>query len=351
VTAPAIEPQGPAAHPWVAEARHTVGFSLVGAFLRGWAELRDFVVRAEELGFDAYWANDHPSRSMDCWTQLAALAAVTTRIRLISLVSCVYYRSPVLLARQAADVDLVSGGRLVLGLGIGDDVAEFRQLGLDFPAPAERLDALAETIDVTRGLWDSPLTRHRLAGAQVRPGPVQQPRVPILIGGGGERTTLRLVARYADVSNFGAHEWTGGAFGVDDVRRKCDILRQDCLALARATSDPYTRLSLLTIAQRLHTMANGSAVEFDSILRSHYTPLLTLAGTASELERKRRAARIPDAGLRTAPVFATVEDAIAHYQALVDAGMQYFLATVDGRDAETVDLVARRLRPALKAAK
>jgi len=324
VTAPAIEPQGPAAHPWVAEARHTVGFSLVGAFLRGWAELRDFVVQAEELGFDAYWANDHPSRSMDCWTQLAALAAVTTRIRLISLVSCVYYRSPVLLARQAADVDLVSGGRLVLGLGIGDDVAEFRQFGLDFPAPAERLDALAETIDVTRGLWDSPLTRHRLAGAQVRPGPVQQPRVPILIGGGGERTTLRLVARYADVSNFGAHEWTGGAFGVDDVRRKCDVLRQHCERIGRP---------------------------FDSILRSHYTPLLTLAGTASELERKRRAARIPDAGLRTAPVFATVEDAIAHYQALVDAGMQYFLATVDGRDAETVDLVARRLRPALKAAR
>lgn len=224
MTAPAIEPQGPAAHPWVAEARHTVGFSLVGAFLRGWAELRDFVVRAEELGFDAYWANDHPSRSMDCWTQLAALAAVTTRIRLISLVSCVYYRSPVLLARQAADVDLVSGGRLVLGLGIGDDVAEFRQFGLDFPAPAERLDALAETIDVTRGLWDSPLTRHRLAGAQVRPGPVQQPRVPILIGGGGERKTLRLVAQYAQACNL---------FAGPDLTRKLDVLRGHCEAVGR----------------------------------------------------------------------------------------------------------------------
>ena len=137
-------------HPWVAEAQRTVRFSLVGVFLPGWAELRDFVQRAEDPGFDAYWANDHPSRSMDCWTQLAALAAVTTRIRIMALVSCVYYRSPALLARQAADVDLVSGGRLVLGLGIGDDVGEFRQLGLEFPAVGERLDALAETIEVTR---------------------------------------------------------------------------------------------------------------------------------------------------------------------------------------------------------
>ncbi len=328
MTLSAAELAGAPVHPWVAEAQSTVRFSLVGAFLTGWTELRDFALRAEELGFDAYWANDHPSRSMDCWTQLAALAAVTTRMRIMALVSCVYYRSPALLARQAADVDLVSGGRLVLGLGIGDDAGEFRQLGLDFPGTGERLDALAETIEVTRGVWESPLTSegrlHHLAGAHVRPGPVQRPRVPVLIGGGGERTTLRLVARYADMSNFGPHEWTGGAFGIDDVRRKCEVLRRHCERIGRP---------------------------FDSILRSHYTPLLTLAETASALERKRAAARIPDAALRTVPVFATVDDAITHYQALVNAGMRYFLATVNGRDTETVDLVARQLMPALKAAR
>ena len=328
MTISAAELAGAPVHPWVAEAQRTVRFSLVGAFLPGWAELRDFVQRAEDLGFDAYWANDHPSRSMDCWTQLAALAAVTTRIRIMALVSCVYYRSPALLARQAADVDLVSGGRLVLGLGIGDDVGEFRQLGLEFPAVGERLDALAETIEVTRRIWESPLTSdgrlHHLTGAHIRPGPVQQPRVPVLIGGGGERTTLRLVARYADMSNFGPHEWTGGAFGIKDVRRKCEVLRRHCEQIGRP---------------------------FDSILRSHYTPLLTLAETRPALERKRAAARIPDAGLNTVPVFATVDEAITHYQALVDAGMQYFLATVNGRDTETVDLVAQRLLPALRVAR
>ena len=110
-------------HPWVREARQQPRFAIVGTFLPEWAQVRDFAVRAEELGFDAYWANDHPLRSMDCWTTLAALATVTTRLRLIALVSCVYYRSPALIARQAADVDRISGGRLVLGLGTGDDAA------------------------------------------------------------------------------------------------------------------------------------------------------------------------------------------------------------------------------------
>jgi alkanesulfonate monooxygenase SsuD/methylene tetrahydromethanopterin reductase-like flavin-dependent oxidoreductase (luciferase family) len=303
---------GAAAHPWVREAERRVRFAVVGTFLTGWDEVREFALRAEALEFDAYWANDHPTRSMDCWTQLTALAAVTTRIRLISLVSCVYYRSPTLLARMAADVDRVSGGRLVLGLGIGDDVAEFAQLGLPFPPARERHAALADTIAVVRELWSGD-----------RIGPVQTPHVPILIAGGGERVTLRHVARYADMSNFGPHEWTGGAFELADVRRKYEVLRAHCEDLGR----PY-----------------------DAILRSHYTPLLTLAEDPAALARKRAEARIPDAALRTTPVFATVDGAIAHYQGLVDAGAQYFLATVNGHDRETVDLLAERVMPALSAA-
>jgi alkanesulfonate monooxygenase SsuD/methylene tetrahydromethanopterin reductase-like flavin-dependent oxidoreductase (luciferase family) len=305
-----------AAHPWVTEARRTVRFAVTGAFLTGWTELRDFVTRAEQLGFDACWANDHPSRTMDCWTQLAALAAVTTRIRLMSLVSCVYYRSPVLLARHAADVDIISGGRLVLGLGTGDDADEFRRLGLPFPPFRERLAALAAAAEVVPEAWTPP------DGALRRPAPVQHPRIPVLIGGGGEGT-LRLVARHADVSNFGPHEWTGGAFDVADVRGRCEVLRRHCAEIGRP---------------------------FENILRSHYTPLLTLAETPAALERKRARARIPDAGLRTAPVFATVAEAIAHYQALTDAGMQYFLANVNGHDAETVELLAGQVQPALTTA-
>jgi alkanesulfonate monooxygenase SsuD/methylene tetrahydromethanopterin reductase-like flavin-dependent oxidoreductase (luciferase family) len=145
----------------------------------------------------------------------------------------------------------------------------------------------------------------------------------MLIGGGGERTTLRLVARYADASNFGPHEWTGGAYDLAAVRRKYEVLRGYCRDIGR----PY-----------------------DSILRTHYTPLLTLAETGSELAAKRSRARIPDAGLRTVPLFATVDEAIVHYQGLIGAGVQYFLATVNGQDTQTAELLARQVLPALKPA-
>jgi alkanesulfonate monooxygenase SsuD/methylene tetrahydromethanopterin reductase-like flavin-dependent oxidoreductase (luciferase family) len=234
----------------------------------------------------------------------------------------------VLLARQAADVDRVSHGRLVLGLGLGDDVPEFDQLGIPFPGAAERLSVLEETIAIIRGLsagepFDFDGKHFRLNRITVRPGPVQAPTIPLLIGGGGERRTLGQVATYADVSNFGAHEWAGAAFEVADVQRKYRVLSDRCAAAGRP---------------------------FEAILRSHYTPLLTLAATPESVAQKRAEARIPDPHLHTGPVFATPEEAIAHYQALADAGVQYFLASVNGSDRETVELLAREVLPALTLA-
>lgn len=313
-------------HPWVAEGSQSVRFAIVGIFLPDWSDTVRFALRAEQLGFDAYWANDHPNRSMDCWTMLTGLAMATERLRLISLVSCVYYRSPHLLARQAADVDRVSGGRLVLGVGIGDDVPEFEQMCLPYPSVPERQRAMEETLDIVQGLWSGePFTysgeRFRVNGAMVSPPPVQQPYVPILIGGGGERVTLRQVAARADMSNFSPHEWSGSAFELADVERKYAALRQHCADIGR----PY-----------------------DSVLRSHFTPLLTLAENERDLERKQSAARIPDRALRTVPVFATPEQAIVHYQGLADAGVQYFLASVNGQDDETVELLANAVMPAIR---
>jgi alkanesulfonate monooxygenase SsuD/methylene tetrahydromethanopterin reductase-like flavin-dependent oxidoreductase (luciferase family) len=243
----------------------------------------------------------------------------------MSMVSCAYYRHPFLIARGAVDVDRVSQGRLVLGIGAGDDVPEFAQLGLAFPPAAERDETLKEAIEVIQGLLSGePQTRSGrfpLAEARLMPGPVQQPRIPLLIGGGGERFTLRQVARYADVSNFGPHEWVGGAFAPTDVRRKFDVLRRFCDEEGR----PY-----------------------ESILRSHWTPLLTLAPSRTALDDKRASARIPDAKLNTVPLFATPDEAIAHYDGLLDAGAQYFMATVNGRDTETIDLLTERVLPALR---
>jgi alkanesulfonate monooxygenase SsuD/methylene tetrahydromethanopterin reductase-like flavin-dependent oxidoreductase (luciferase family) len=185
---------------------------------------------------------------------------------------------------------------------------------------------MEEALAVIQGLWREEAFSFegkyfRLDNCRLSPKPVQEPFVPVLIGGGGEKVTLRQVARYADVSNFAPHEWSGSAFELADVRRKYEALRTHCEAVGR----PY-----------------------EAVLRSHYTPLLTLAENQADLERKRAAARIPDRQLRSVPVFATPEQAVAHYQALADAGVQYFLATINGHDDETVHLFAEAVVPAVR---
>src|SRR5215472_17106024 len=106
------------AHPWVAAGQTTVRFGLLPD-LEDWPSYLNLAHMAEESGFDSFWVRDHPLKGYDCWTTLAALAATTTTLRLGSATSCVYFRSPAVLARVAADVDRISNGRLVLGVGIG----------------------------------------------------------------------------------------------------------------------------------------------------------------------------------------------------------------------------------------
>ena len=313
-------------HPWVAEGARRIRFGVVGNFVKDWPGHLRFVTEAERLGYDSCSLFDHPNRLMECWTLMSALAASTGRIRLISMVSCIYYRSAFMLARQAADVDRISGGRLVLGVGIGDDVPEFAELGLPFERTGQRQRAMEETVRVVQALWRGEHVTSqdgagdRLAGARLAPGPVQEPHVPVLIGGGGERTTLRQVAELADVSNFAPHEWVGSAFDVSDVARKYGVLRDFCAAAGR----PY-----------------------ESVLRSHFTPLLVLAEDERQLARKQETTRIPDPGLSVRRVFATPQEAIQHYQALADAGVQYFIAGINGADEETMHLLADAVWPVL----
>ena len=322
----AITPNDKLVHPWVTSGLGRTRFAIGPAFLDSSSEILAFVQRAEALGFDACWANDHPNRLMDCWTALSALAVATERIRLISFVSCVYYRTPYLLARQAADVDRISGGRLVLGIGAGWDHGEFDEMAVPFPPTSDRLETMEETLHIVQGLWRGERFtfegKHRqVRDAWLRKLPVQQPYVPILIAGGGERVTLRQVARYADMSNFAPHESAGSAFDVSDVRRKLGRLSEYCSDAGRS---------------------------YDSIARSHYTPLLTLAADEDTLALKKEQARIPDAHLRTVPLFATPEQAISHFQALSDAGIQFFLCQINGQDDETVQLLADVVMPAIR---
>jgi alkanesulfonate monooxygenase SsuD/methylene tetrahydromethanopterin reductase-like flavin-dependent oxidoreductase (luciferase family) len=314
------------AHPWVVEARQRVSF---GAMILSPRDLSpgtvDFARRLERIGFSSLFIADHPLGNGDCWTTLAAFAVATSTVRLGTLVCCVYYRRPEMLARQAADVDRLSGGRLTLGIGIGDAPDEFARTGRRYPPVAERQQALDDTVRIVRGLWgERPFSYEgelaTLRDANVRPGPAQQPRVPILIAGGGEKVTLRQVARYADVSNFGEHETVGTAQTLDDVRRKFAALRRHCDEVGR---------------------------DYDAILRTHITLPLVMARDRAAVESKYL--RVPERR-RTSQASSlkalTPEEGVAYYRGLAEAGMQHFVIGLLPDDVETAELVAERVAPA-----
>lgn len=316
-------------HPWVAEGIGRLRFGVsIYPQPPDWRHFLTLVQQMETAGFDGYFSYDHPSANADCWTALSALAAVTSTIRLGLAVDCIYYRHPYLLARQAADVDRLSGGRLVLGIGIGHVKHEFAEMGISFPPVAERLRGMEETIAIVRGLFSGrPFTFQGEQWSVDSPGsflpPVQQPRVPILLAGGGEKVTLRQVAQYADASNMGAHMSIGSAVSDADIRRKFRVLAGYCDEFGRPAG---------------------------AVLRSQFTMPLVLGRNQSEIDQKL--AKWPAATVASwgdALIATTPERAIAFYRAQAALGYQYFIANILGGDDDTIDLLASQVMPAVQA--
>jgi F420-dependent oxidoreductase-like protein len=203
-----------------------------------WAKAVEIATLAESLGLDSLWVYDHfhnvplPAHEamFECWTTIAAISQRTSTIRLGQMVGCAPYRNPGLLAKITSSIDVISGGRLDWGIGAGWYEHEFTGYGYEFHAPKERIAVLRETVEIVKAMWTEPdVTYHgdhfTLDGAQCDPKPLQQPHPPILIGGGGEQLTLRVVARHATHSNFGGkpHEWA----------HKTEVLREHCAAVGR----------------------------------------------------------------------------------------------------------------------
>src|SRR5689334_9153133 len=174
------------AHPWVTSGQQQVRFGIGGGpFAGDWSVLREFVQMVEDLGFDSYWRPDHPVFGPDGWMTLAAVATSTHRLRLGTTVSCVFYRHPLLLARIVADLDRISGGRAVLGLGAGNLEPEFRALGIAYLPLRQRQAALAEALQIVppllRGDTVSYAGLHfQVDGVRLQPVAVQQPSGPLL---------------------------------------------------------------------------------------------------------------------------------------------------------------------------
>ncbi|NNL65544.1 MAG: TIGR03560 family F420-dependent LLM class oxidoreductase [Myxococcales bacterium] len=178
---------------------------------RSWAEARDAAVLFDVLGYDSVWVCDHlygvplPTLPIfEAYTELAAVAALTERVGLGTLVTPPFFRNPAVLAKQIATIDQISGGRAIAGLGAGWFQAEFEGYGCEFPGIGARLEALEEEVRILKALWTE--ERATFAGkhfqvndAVCEPKPVRRP--PILIGGGGEKVLMGIVARHADVWN------------------------------------------------------------------------------------------------------------------------------------------------------
>ena len=161
---------------------------------------------------------------------MAAISQRTSTIRLGQMVGCNSYRNPGLLAKITATVDVISGGRLDWGIGAGWYENEYRSYGYDFPKPSDRLHMLEEAVQIVTSMWTQPETTFRgahyeIVRAQCDPKPLQQPRPPVWIGGGGEQVTLRIVAKHADYSNFGGD--------LEQWAHKRDVLRRHCEAVGR----------------------------------------------------------------------------------------------------------------------
>ena len=227
ITFGAFVPQG-----WKTE---LVGIEGAGA---KWAKAVEVAEVAERLGYDSLWVYDHfhnvpvPTHEavFECWTTLAAISQRTSRVRLGQMVGCASYRSPGLLAKVASNLDVISGGRLDWGIGAGWYEHEYRAYGYDFPPAKDRIAMLRETVEIVRSLWTEADTTYEgkhfaLHGAQCDPKPLQEPHPPILIGGGGEQLTLRVVARLADRSNFGGKP--------EEFAHKTDVLKRHCDAVGR----------------------------------------------------------------------------------------------------------------------
>ncbi len=243
---------------------------------RSWQEILDGFLLAEDLGFDHGWLVDHLVDTdrgpgvpvLEAWTLLSAIAARTSRIRLGVLVTSNTFRHPALLLKEAVTVDHVSGGRLILGLGSGWNVDEHRRFGIALPEPRERVDRLAEAVELIDLLQRQDRTTfagryYQVEDAPLDPRPVQQPRIPLLIAAHRPRM-LRLAARFAD--QWDTFPTIAGAStdGVSlSIAEQAEILETACREVGR---DPDT-IRRSTWAEADDVLA--SAVAFEAFVEGH----------------------------------------------------------------------------------
>ena len=291
----------------------------------GYDTLRRIWLDADRLGFYSATLYDLLNvPTLECWTTLTALAAQTSLIRLTPLVLANTYRHPAVFAKMASTLDVISNGRVEIGIGAGGGRSDHAASGLDFPSTAVRVNMLEEAIELMKQLWTEREVNfegryYSLNGAKNDPGPIQKPHPPFLVGGHGEKHLFRAVAKHADICNVG--------FEMDlaEHRTSLDALGEHCRDVGR-------NLSEIEVSHNTRVVIAESEAEFDRLV-SH-------GAAASNVSAADYRASLSRA------IAGTPEQCAEQIQAYVDSGITYFfLLFPDPIPTDRLELFAREVMP------
>ena len=258
---------------------------------------------ADQLGYHSASLYDLINvPTLECWTTLSALVAETQRLRVIPMVLANLYRHPALLANMSATLDVISGGRVELGIGAGGGRGDHLAAGYPFPSTAARVNMLEESVEIIKRLWtesrvDYEGRYYTLKGASCEPKPVQLPHPPVLIGGHGEKHLLRAAARHAGICNIGSE------MSLEEHQAKLKVLEEHCRRAERDVSEievsHNTRVLIAESESELEQMISYGASEAGTSISDYRTSLSNA-------------------------VVGTPDQCIEHIQSYVDAGISYF---------------------------
>ncbi len=304
-----------------------------------WRTMLRLALRAEEGPWESIWVYDHfhtvpvPTQEAthEAWTLMAAFAAATSRVRLGQMCTCMSYRPPAYLAKVAATVDVISGGRLEMGIGAGWYEHEWRAYGYGFPSAGVRLARLDEGVQIMRQMWtEGTATFHGeqydVDGARCYPQPLQPGGVPLWVAGGGERKTLRIAAQHAAYTNFAGEP--------EEFRHKSQVLAEHCRELGRDYGE-------ITRSANYNVVVGETDADVERRvrwLREHYEPLVP----AEQVESNLRTAR-------DSLLFGTPEQLVERLQGMRDLGLGYVITNFPelAYDLSGLELFEQQVIPAL----
>ena len=302
-----------------------------------WPTILDVAHDIERLGYESLWVYDHfhtvpepTQESMyEAWTLMAALAATTSTVRLGQMCTCNTYRPPSYLAKVAASIDVISQGRLEMGIGAGWYEHEHDGYGYPFLSPGGRLGMLREGVEIMQAMWTEDVVNYEgkyytLDGAICQPKPIQDPHIPLWIAGGGEKVTLNIAARYAQYTNFG--------IDLDDFISKSEFLRGHCADVG-TDYDTIVRSSNFNV---LMGRTDAEVAEKKARYRSHLTGLVADDKVESTMELYEGMSGTPD----------QVVERLREWQ---KAGMTYSIVFFPdvAYDRSSLELFANEVIPAL----